>query len=157
MDVTCAFGRSLRRVTWCLFCQRLKLIRKLTRRSPKHSCKSVVNLLGNFNRWQQKPSVRGKSRRRLSVTKCGSRMPPERFHLESPNFSRDPYRATLQPHRIWRHRPLLFSIYWSSKEWPKMPPPTTLGHMLVAWRFACSTSWWASCFYTSNTQSYLPM
>ena len=30
---------------------------------------------------------------------------------------------------------------------PKMPPQTPLGRNLVAWRFACPTSWWVSCFF----------
>ena len=28
----------------------------------------------------------------------------------------------------------------------KMPPPTALDRILVVWRFACPTNWWASCY-----------
>ena len=30
-------------------------------------------------------------------------------------------------------------------KWPKIPLPTVLTQILVVRRFACSTSWWASC------------
>ena len=36
---------------------------------------------------------------------------------------------------------------------PEMPPPTALGRLLVARRFACPTNWWASC-WTSITADW---
>ena len=31
---------------------------------------------------------------------------------------------------------------------PKMPSPTALGQILVVWRFAGQTNWWAACYVT---------
>ena len=36
-------------------------------------------------------------------------------------------------------------VFSKFEERPKMPPPTALGRILVAQRFACLTGWWASC------------
>ena len=53
-----------------------------------------------------------------------------------------------------RHPVLPFGIYQSWKKLPKMPPATALGRILVAQRFVCRTSWWASCFLH---QMFLPV
>ena len=57
-------------------------------------------------------------------------------------FHADP---TLQPHMT----PLAAFGRHLSKfdKRPKMPPPTALGRILVARRFACPTKCWASCYY----------
>ena len=48
----------------------------------------------------------------------------------------------------------------SSRKRSRMPPPTALGRISVARRFACLTNWWASCLilnqlFTSHQHGFL--
>ena len=47
------------------------------------------------------------------------------------------------------------SAFIKLEKQPKMPPPTALGRIVVARRFACPTNWWASCSMTFVQILYL--
>ena len=74
-------------------------------------------------------------RHHSSITNWAARMFRERHDLESPNFLRTSTPTYSTPHRVWRrHRSAFVEV--RKKNRSKMSPPTKLGRILVARRFA---------------------
>ena len=85
-------------------------------------------------------------RRSSSITKWAARISREWFDLESPNFAKAsaPAYSVATLDKTWQ---TISGRELSQKILSKILPLTASSRILVAWRFAYPTNWWASCYF----------